>query len=195
MSHFIGLVFGSNVEENLSQYDENIEVEAYIKYTKQQAIDKAKEDIANGHYWSTSSMSKEKIKTINTDEEYYQYALEAWGYKTDENGNLLTTYNPNSKWDWWAIGGRWSGYLPTRHGRNFDNCVVGGVDWSKFFENNPEGPFCFVTEDGEWHESARMGWWGMTSDDKEKKAWREEFESYLKSVDPDTEITAIDFHI
>lgn len=35
----------------------------------------------------------------------------------------------------------------------------------------------------------------MTSNDKEKKAWREEFESYLKSIDPDTEITAIDFHI
>lgn len=195
MSHFIGLVFGSNVEENLSQYDENVEVEAYIRYTKQQAIDKAKESISSGYYWCTANMPKEKIESLSTDEEYYQYALEAWGGEADEQGNLLTTYNPFSKWDWYTEGGRWRGYLPTKYGYNSDNCVVGDVDWDKFFENNPSGPFCFVTEDGEWHETARMGWWGMTTDDKEDSAWREEFESYLKSVDPETEVTAIDFHI
>lgn len=195
MSHFIGLVFGSNVEENLSRYDENIEVDPYVRYTKQEAIDKAKNDIANGYYWSTSNMSKEEIKAINTDEEYYQYTLKAWGYETDENGNLLTTYNPNSKWDWWTVGGRWSGYLPTINGEVTNNCVVGNVDWDKFFERNQAGPFCFVTEDGEWHESAKMGLWGMTDDNKEVNAWRKEFESYLKSVSPETEITAIDFHI
>ena len=25
--------------------------------------------------------------------------------------NILTTYNPNSKWDWYQIGGRWQGLL------------------------------------------------------------------------------------
>lgn len=28
----------------------------------------------------------------------------------DEDGEL-TTYNPNSKWDWYEIGGRWNNYL------------------------------------------------------------------------------------
>lgn len=26
----------------------------------------------------------------------------------------LTTYNPDSKWDWWTIGGRWRDYFPVR---------------------------------------------------------------------------------
>ena len=27
-----------------------------------------------------------------------------------QNGDLLSTYNPNSKWDWYTIGGRWNNY-------------------------------------------------------------------------------------
>ena len=30
------------------------------------------------------------------------------------NGNELTTYNPNSKWDWYDIGGRWRNSLLTK---------------------------------------------------------------------------------
>lgn len=30
------------------------------------------------------------------------------------NGNLLSTYNPNSKWDWYSIGGRWRNVLLTK---------------------------------------------------------------------------------
>lgn len=42
MSHFIGLVFGSNVETLLEPYDENMEVEQYVRYTKDEAIDEVK---------------------------------------------------------------------------------------------------------------------------------------------------------
>lgn len=194
MSHFIGLVFGGDVHSLLEPYDEGLRVEPYIELTKEQAIQKAKEDVE----WILEHPNNPSIdvaRSIKTDEQFYKFAQRFGVEKIDEDGNFLTTYNPNSKWDWWVVGGRWSGYLPTTRGQESDNCAVGEVDWGKFFEDNPSGPFCFVTEDGEWHESARMGWWGMTSDDKEEKAWREEFESCLKSIDPDTEITAIDFHI
>jgi hypothetical protein len=67
------------------------------------------------------------------------------------------------------------------------------VDWDRMFPNRV--PFCFVTEDGEWHESASMGWWGMTSDDKEEDVWNKEFKEYLDSVGDDVEISVIDFHI
>ena len=30
------------------------------------------------------------------------------------NGNELSTYNPNSKWDWYSIGGRWRNLLLTK---------------------------------------------------------------------------------
>lgn len=41
-------------------------------------------------------------------------------------------------------------------------------------------PFCFVTEDGDWHESASMGWWAMTTNDED--VWNKEFKEYLDSV-------------
>ena len=44
-------------------------------------------------------------------------------------------------------------------------------------------------------ESASMGWWGMTSDDKEEDVWNKEFKEYLDSVGDDVEISVIDFHI
>ena len=35
--------------------------------------------------------------------------------RTTQDGDVIdtyTTYNPDSKWDWWTVGGRWAGSLP-----------------------------------------------------------------------------------
>lgn len=37
----------------------------------------------------------------------------------DDDGET-TTYNPQSRWDWYAIGGRWSGMLRHRNGSGVD---------------------------------------------------------------------------
>lgn len=53
-----------------------------------------------------------------SDEELYQEAIE--GYEEDdldEDGNLLSTCNPNSKWDWYEVGGRWHGMLLLKPGK------------------------------------------------------------------------------
>ena len=34
----------------------------------------------------------------------------------DEEGNLLSTYNPKSKWDWYEIGGRFSDMIKLKNG-------------------------------------------------------------------------------
>lgn len=122
-----------------------------------------------------------------------------WGYDMDDDENLLSTYNPESKWDWYSEGGRWGAWLILKE--KDENGVPltaifatkSEVDWDRMFPNRV--PFCFVTEDGEWHESASMGWWGMTSDDKEEDVWNKEFKEYLDSVGDDVEISVIDFHI
>ena len=33
----------------------------------------------------------------------------------DKEGNEWSTYNPNSKWDWYQVGGRWCGSLKLKH--------------------------------------------------------------------------------
>jgi len=45
-------------------------------------------------------------------------------------GKVKTTYNPKSKWDWWAIGGRWTGYIsgydPSKDPDNIETCDLCG---------------------------------------------------------------------
>ena len=126
MSHFIGLCFGNYWEENLEKYDENIRVEPYIEYTKEEAIDEIKLNHAHNYEKALEILSDPEIssevrlrneKIIESGlfmswEDAWKEAKE-WGYLVDEeNECLISTYNPDSKWDWYIIGGRWNGYLP-----------------------------------------------------------------------------------
>lgn len=116
MSHFVVAVIhreNQSVEDLLAPYDENISVAPYVQYTRQQAIDKV-------HSWD----GHEDMP----DDEAYEYL--ASDYETDEDGNLLTTYNPNSKWDWYQIGGRWGGHLRLKNGGASNEARICEIDFS-----------------------------------------------------------------
>ncbi|AQW88882.1 hypothetical protein FDH34_gp357 [Serratia phage BF] len=70
------------------------------------------------------------IKEVYTFEEY----LTSWqGYSMDGNysdfrdGRFYRYTNPNRKWDWWTVGGRWSGHFLTKEGNHEDMIQV--HDW------------------------------------------------------------------
>jgi len=82
-------------------------------------------------------------------------------------------YNPNGKWDWWVVGGRWDGYLQksvsNHDGYSPERETIGGniipvsehirdvmLDFNRF------KCFGLVSEDG-WFETGAMGWFGMVS--------------------------------
>lgn len=44
-------------------------------------------------------------------------------------GVSTTTYNPESKWDWYAVGGRWSGYLLNDEGVRCDFALKSEIDF------------------------------------------------------------------
>ena len=128
MSHFTVLVIGDDVAEQLERYDENTSVEPYIKKRRDEAgkrrqaeIDKWKSVIEGPeHVQSKYRMEgvKERYKELceMTDEQFYK---EETGYnpnavatgredeeeydasRFDADGNYLSTYNPDSKWDWY----------------------------------------------------------------------------------------------
>ena len=145
MSHFAVAVFtkpnGKTVDELLAPYYEGIKMEPYVKYTRQEAIDdvrkeireymessmynkyledpeKYKENCSEGHF-NYISTYHERLKW--TDEQCYE-EQKKWFDKDmiDEEGNLLSTYNPNSKWDWYSIGGRYPGMLKAKNGKHGD---------------------------------------------------------------------------
>lgn len=123
MSHFAVLVFldkdqsvdDDSLDSILAPYNENLKVEPYVECTKAEAIAKAKE------WWHDC---------YKTDEEYYKHYLEVYEEQTDEDGNILTTYNPKSKWDWWVVGGRFSGMLKLKTGKYVDYGLVKDLDFS-----------------------------------------------------------------
>lgn len=53
----------------------------------------------------------------NFDNGDFDSIIEDWdGYEKDEDGNYYTISNPDAKWDWWVVGGRWSGYFKKKPG-------------------------------------------------------------------------------
>ena len=213
MSHFVGLCFGEYWESNLDAYDEGLEVEEYVVHTKDEAIDIVKQNHAKAYESAVEYLSKSDI--TEASKKYYESIVDKglfisyedawkkvldWGYKLDDDENLLSTYNPNSKWDWYSIGGRWSGFLCTKEKDDEGNPIrvnqaqFKDIDWDYMLENRII-PFNYVTEDGEWCEKGEMGWWGITTNEMGKDAWSDNFKSYLKLVEDNCLVTVIDFHI
>lgn len=147
MSHFAVLVIGDNPEEQLVPFNEDLDVPRYIKYTKQQLIEKGKKEIENykkGTYAEyledpkkyLDNCSKEHGDYVSkefpekfkwTDDQIYKDEVK-WYEKEDigKDGEVYSEYNPNSKWDWYEIGGRWAGSLKLK----------AGVDKSKYPDLN-----------------------------------------------------------
>lgn len=119
MSHFPVSVIhraDQDVEALLAPYDENIEVEPYIEYTREQAIEHARKYRA------------ERLKDASDEECWNDMAEDYEPDRVDADGNLWSTYNPKPKWDWWSFGGRWSGELITKSGEYTDECLVKELD-------------------------------------------------------------------
>lgn len=176
MSHFSVAVFtkpnGRSLERLLAPYDESIEMAPYIKYTREEAIAKERKEIAEYAKGSYAEFLKnpeeykkkhsnnpnhldyienEFPKKLNwTDDECFEHA-KIWFDEDmiDEDGNLWSTYNPNSKWDWYSIGGRFPGKLKAKDGKHgegsafnsnprvngeFDSARVRDIDFSMDME-------------------------------------------------------------
>lgn len=85
--------------------------------------------------------------------ERYSEHREVEPYTTEDGGK--STYNPESKWDWWVIGGRWRGaYLPKRDA-DYTRLIAGE---SGSFDNPAR---MFFDEDGTPRNRADGGPVGM----------------------------------
>lgn len=121
MSHYAVAVIHrdtQDVDELLAPYDENIKATPYIEYTKHEAIEYVRK------HW--------KGYEDKSDSECYDVIAEDYISEdlTDEDGNLYSTYNPDSKWDWYQKGGGFSGMLRTKDGKKYDEAYIKDLDFS-----------------------------------------------------------------
>lgn len=111
------------------------------------------------------------------------------------------TYNPNSKWDWYQVGGRWTGFFKNKKGakgkvmqipenlKNFyrpakrghsDIIKVKDVDFDK-----TELPYG-ILHNGDW----------ISVETKDtRKDFEKAYKKIIKSLPDDCELTAVDCHI
>lgn len=218
MSHFTVLVIGVDAEAQLAPYDENIEVPVYVERTKEAAIRKEREEIIeyrdNGLYaqyladpveyaagvFNPSHLDylrndfPEILKRLDDDEFLYKRASRWYDEEMiAPNGDLLSTYNPKSHWDWWQIGGRWDRMLITTDGRRVNECKAMELDIDMTW---PEEHTVFaMVQDGEWKQKGEMGWFGFSRDEMDSDRWNKIVKETLRGLDPLTPITLVDAHI
>lgn len=130
MSHYsVGIIVPKNIKEEhleayidkaLEPFDENLEVEPYIALTKFELMKRYQDYIKNA----------DKENALSFDEFSDDYC----GYGNDEEGNALSTYNPNSKWDWYVIGGRWDGLIKTRESQEVNHAKIKDIVFKKEFD-------------------------------------------------------------
>lgn len=116
-----------------------------------------------------------------------------YGYlRADEAGEVICIIkrtNPQAKWDYYVLGGRWRGFLRLKSGLQADQALKGNTD----LEQTPT-PHAVVIQ-GRWYERGDMGWWGCIHDAKDEAAWRREFTALVNALPADTLLSAFDCHI
>lgn len=221
MSHFCVYVFhdkDTSIDNLLAPYDENLVCKPYVEYTKEEAIAKVRKDIEdykNGtyaeyfknpeEYWKKYGRNTGHIeyledefpKKLNwTDEQCYDYIKQDYTPDMiDKDGNILSRYNPKSKWDWYEVGGRWSGGIPMKTNtkleiKSCNECKVSQIDMDKIGT-----PYAYVDTNGNWYERGEMGWFGASSNDKDEKSWNDEFKRFINNQKKSTIVTLVDCHI
>ena len=116
MSHFTVAVIHEpeqSVRELLAPYEEVLHVDPESQEDKERVIRFARHSLEDCHNLS--------------DEECWQKATEEYELGSD---GLIRIPNPQGKWDWWTIGGRWTNELLTKTGEKTNEGKIADLDFS-----------------------------------------------------------------
>lgn len=223
--HYSLIVIGEDFKSQLEPFDCNMDCDLHVVMTKSEIITQEREKLiyeqTKGPYSAylrdPSNLTDHAKRVMNklnmTDEELYQDYIKNYYEEDDidpDTGNILGTYNENGKWDWYEVGGRWSGKLKIK----FDctdykiGCI--GDDEIKLVAErradqakvkdimNLKEITCYAfLKDGQWYEEEDE--YNFFTDTEEqiksgKLSWNEKVTKMLQGLDPEEIITCIDYH-
>jgi len=199
MSHYTVLIAGDNPEEQLERFSEHLETE---KHEVDEVSEHDKKEFLD--YYIKKDFKNELISF----ETLYKENGEDWNsnsWEKDENGvwKEYSTYNPDSKWDWYLLGGRWSGMIKLKQGSKGEKGQPGvfknqvGIDQAKKKDiaNLDEiRTFAYLIK-GEWYERGQMLMFGVSANDKPEDSWEEEQKALIDSIGDNDLISIYDLHI
>jgi len=107
--------------------------------------------------------------------------------KEQDIEELLAPYeeiddNPNSKWDWYEVGGRWDSI----------SAKLKNVDFNNF------STYAVVTPDGVWHEKGNLDYreFLISGTPEMDYSWKKNFsKNFLENSDQELILTVVDCHI
>jgi hypothetical protein len=207
MTHFtVAIIVPSNELVNLqafiagqmAPFDENTEVESYVSYSVEQAKTDIARDISRferiidrqdaNYNLEKCQEHLQKLRATTPEEKYREHIQ--FHEHFNGNGEPTSTYNPDSKWDWFVIGGRWDGWVNDRE--TSKEAVIDNIATTETALERNKVPHAIITPDGQWHEHGQMGWWGIML--TENSGWESQSRSLLSQF-PGHHIIILDAHI
>lgn len=226
----------------LSPFDESTQVPRYVQATRADLITHGRKQIAEyatGLYAEFVKLGEQGYRAAHphagenhldylkgtdadggfpaklawTDEQIYADAIR-WEAAEDlgPDGEVYSTYNPKSKWDWWIVGGRWGGMWQLKEpdaalsgltqesafGLSSQARQSGRTDVARIEQIVPESmtpTFALLDLEGEWHERGRMGWFGIVSNETDPDAWDSAYIRAIAQMPKATWLINVDCHI
>lgn len=123
MSHFKLFVVGADVESLLDPYDENDRSE-FVDQT-----DEVTEE------WDLYQQAQKDEGKPSEYDSMASFAGDYFGYE-EQDGKFGYYANPNAKWDWWEVGGRYSDYLINKCGVEGNSFQVKDIDFEAMQARN-----------------------------------------------------------
>ena len=168
MSHFAVMVIGPNAEAQLQpfhefectgyddEYVQEIDITDEVLKDFERFAEEGKENVLQEALeWHGLEDYVSGPKEINLGDTH------KYGYAIVQDGKLIKAVdrtNPNAKWDWYQVGGRWTGFLKMKPGASGETGEPGLMT-----PNAKEG----------WADCARKGdvdWEGMRSEAEKEAA-------------------------
>lgn len=104
-----------NYEDVLEPYNENLEVEPYLYKTRNELIKEKRDDLLGWDETSYYLRFLQETFDYSSDEALFnsikEYMSKDEHYSFDDEGNLYATWNRSPLWDYYRVGGRFSGTL------------------------------------------------------------------------------------
>lgn len=204
MSHYVVLVIGDDPELQLEPFDESIEVDPYYVGIVSEEEKKSMLDYYNtkeGHYFSSFEECY-KAKGYDWNRNRYEFVDGEW--------KEFSTYNQDAKWDWYSLGGRWSGcFIRLKDGADgvmghgslvygnkagVDQAYKGDIDFDKV-DKKHFIPYAVLYE-GEWISRGEMGWFGISMNESyDESEWENKVWELIDKASDDTLFSFYDLHI
>lgn len=119
--HFLGIVIGpeteSEVDDALARWDENADVEPHVVEYREDILERARE-------WASR---RPDVDGSDEDALLGRFALYT-GAELDKDGNEVSTMPEDAFYDWYELGGRWSGETAGLQGLTVDRLRATAVD-------------------------------------------------------------------